>query len=65
MEEDWKTFQEGVVSSAKEVCGVRKLGSGRRRKGSEWWNVEVKQVVREREKKAYNSCLQGRDIRWC
>lgn len=28
-EEEWKAFQEGVLSSSKEVCGLRKLG-GRR-----------------------------------
>jgi len=28
VEEEWKAFREGTVGSAKEVCGVKKLGAG-------------------------------------
>jgi len=64
VEEEWKAFREGIVSSAKEVCGVRKLGAGGKRKGSEWWNEEVKQLVKEK-KEAFNRYMQSReDRRW-
>lgn len=35
----WKTFQERVLGSAEEVCGLRKLAGRRRTKCSEYWNV--------------------------
>lgn len=57
MEEEWKTW-ERVVSCAKEVCGVRKLGSGKQRQGSEWWNEEV--LVREKNGHTPNICRAGR-----
>ena len=35
-----------------EVCGTRKIREGKRRKGSEWWNEEIRRVVR-REKECF------------
>ena len=42
VEEEWGLFKEAVLRCAKEVCGVRKVG-GTRRRGSEWWDEELKQ----------------------
>lgn len=47
-----------VPRNAKEVCGLRILSEGRGRKGSDWWNNEAKQLVRER-KQAHIRCLHG------
>lgn len=44
MEKEWKAFLVSLLSCAKEVCGFMKLGGSR--KESEWWNDEVKQIVR-------------------
>lgn len=52
-----EAFQEKVLNGAREECGLRKLGVGRRRKSSEWWRDEVKQLVRE--KRACNLYLKG------
>ena len=47
VEREWSLFKEGVLRCAKEVCGTRKVG-GWRRRGSEWWNDEMNQVVAEK-----------------
>ena len=49
VETEWSLFKEGVIRCAKEVCGMRKIG-GRRRRGSEWWNEEMNQVVAEKRR---------------
>lgn len=52
-------LQEGVLSSAKEVCGIRNLGDGRNRKDGEWWNDEAAdQGTKQRH--ATGTCGKGR-----
>ena len=50
-------YERSLVNKATEVCGKRRIG-GRIKKGSEWWNEEVKRKVVEK-KKAYEEWLQG------
>ena len=49
VEEEWELFREAVYRCAREVCGVRKVG-GTRRRGSEWWDEELKQKVAEKKR---------------
>ena len=56
VEREWELFKRGILRCAEETCGMRKVG-GKRRKGSEWWNEEVKQVVAEK-RKAFESWLR-------
>ena len=58
LEEEWQAVKECLLESASEVCGKRFVGGGIR-KGSEWWNEEVKLVVDEK-KRAYEEWLQCR-----
>ena len=58
LEEEWQVVKECLLESASEVCGKRFVGGGIR-KGSEWWNEEVKVVVEEK-KRAYEEWLQCR-----
>ena len=55
-EEEWKPMKESLVESASYVCGKRYVGGGIRR-GSEWWNEEVKRKVDEK-KRAFAEWLQ-------
>ena len=48
VEEEWVSFKETVCKSAVEVCGMRRVGGRGIRKGSEWWNEEVKKVLTEK-----------------
>lgn len=57
MEEQWKTFWEGIVSCTKEVCGVKKLVGGGQGKSIEWLK-EVRQLLRKKHKT--NTCRVGR-----
>src|SRR5678815_4768074 len=50
VEEGWKDFREGVEQVAREVIGTKKISSGKRKK-TVWWNEEVKNVVKEKNKK--------------
>ena len=59
MEEEWNDLQSGVLEVGAEVCGYRRVGAGRR-KGCEWWNERVKEVVEEK-KRLFEEWLQGRD----
>ena len=56
VEEEWKQMKECLVKNAIDVCGKRYVGGGIR-KGSEWWNEEVKKKVEEK-KKAFGEWLQ-------
>ena len=60
VEEEWKSLRESLVENASVVCGKRSVGGGIR-KGSEWWNEEVKMKVEEK-KKAYEEWLQCKSI---
>ena len=55
---EWKAVRETLIESASEVCGKRSVGGGIK-KGSEWWNEEVKMKVEEK-RKAYEDWLQCR-----
>ena len=56
VEEEWKFLRESLVENASVVCGKRPVGGGIR-KGSEWWNEEVKKKVEEK-KRAFGEWLQ-------
>lgn len=45
------------------MCDLRKLGGEKGRKCNEWWNDEVKQLVRQRKEACIHN-LQGREERW-
>ena len=63
VEEEWELFREAVLRCATEVCGTRKVG-GTRKKGSEWWDEEVKRKVAEK-KKAFSEWLRDKtDQKW-
>lgn len=46
--EEWKGFKEAVLKYVGGVCRVREVGCGRKRKGGEWWNEELKSLVKEK-----------------
>ena len=56
MEAEWLCFREGVLKCAKEVCVMRRMG-GSKRKGSEWWDEEMRMAVGEK-RWAYEEWLQ-------
>lgn len=55
VEGEWVSFRESVLRIANVVCGKQNVG-GSIRKGSEWWNEEVREVVGEK-RKAYEEWL--------
>ena len=59
VEEEWECFKETVYKSAVEVCGMRRVGRQGIKKGSEWWNEEVKKVVAEK-RQVYERWLQSK-----
>ena len=61
VEEEWKMFRDTLLSTASDVCGKKKVG-GYVRKGSEWWDEEVKIVVEEK-RRAFEEWLGNRDAR--
>src|SRR5215469_12737608 len=60
VEEEWGEFKRAVLRWAKEVCGckVRKRGTVRRR--SEWWNDEVKEIIKKK-RLAFEKFIRNRD----
>ena len=56
VEEEWMNFKSAVLESAKEVCGMRRVGR-KTRKGSEWWNDVVKNAV-DKKRRAYEAWLK-------
>ena len=60
VEEEWKSIRESLVENASVVCGKRSVGGGIR-KGSEWWNEEIKLKVEEK-KKTNEEWLQCKSI---
>ena len=60
VEQEWVFFRDSVLKIAKEVCGSRRVG-GNRRRGSEWWNEEVRMVVEEK-KRAFEEWLQRKNV---
>src|SRR6201990_823295 len=55
VEEEWNKLKIALVGVARSVCGVKKIGNGRR-KGSEWWNEDLENIVK-RKKDAFNRYL--------
>ena len=45
IEAEWGRFKEVVLRCAGEVCGMKPVGGGVKRR-SEWWNDEVREAVR-------------------
>src|SRR5678815_2308701 len=58
VEEEWKRFKETICEEARRICGVKKVGASRR-KGSEWWSEEVKELVKKK-KEVYVKWLGNR-----
>ena len=56
VEAEWGRFSETLVRCAVEVCGKRKVGRGVR-KGSEWWNENVREAVNAK-KRAFEDWLR-------
>ena len=59
VEEEWGAFKNAVISCAKRACGMKRLSKRGIRKGSEWWNEEVAQLVRNK-REMYRIWLQNR-----
>ena len=57
VEEEWESLKIALKENALDVCGMRRVGGGVR-KGSEWWNEEVKAAVLEK-KRAFEVWLQN------
>lgn len=60
VEVEWMKFKNALVESARDVCGVRKVG-GRARKGSEWWNDTVKEAV-QRKRRVFGEWLKCKTV---
>ena len=60
VEGEWERFKFAVLRCAGEVCGYKKLG--RKGKRSEWWDDEVRDLVRNK-RRAYETYLRTRDER--
>ena len=56
LEEEWRLMKESFVGHASDVCGKRFVG-GCMRRGSEWWNEEVK-MKGEEKKRAFEEWLR-------
>lgn len=48
LEEIWKSFKEITITTAKDICGTKKINGNR--KSSRWWNNEVKAKIKEKKK---------------
>ena len=48
VEEEWKLFKSAVMRCAGIVCGYKCVG--RKKKGSAWWDEEVKGLVKEKRR---------------
>ena len=59
VEEEWLCVKRSMLEGAREVCGVRKLGNGRMRRGCEWWNEEVRELVEEK-RQLFGEYLQNK-----
>lgn len=49
VEKIWQMFKRVVLESAKETCGVLKVGNNK--KQTAWWNHEIKEEVKDKKKK--------------
>src|SRR6201990_1979414 len=59
VEEEWNKLKIALMEVARSVCGVKKIGNGRR-KGSKWWNEDLENMVK-RKKDAFNRYLGTRE----
>ena len=48
VEEEWKMFKSTVMTCAARVCGYKSIG--RKKRGSAWWEEEIKEMVREKRR---------------
>lgn len=59
VDEEWMRLRDVVCNVGREVCGTRKVG-GKKRKGCEWWNDEVKRLIGEKGK-LFNRWLKDKN----
>ena len=59
VEEEWVSFREAVNKSAVEVCGMKRVKGRGIKRGSEWWNEEVKKVLEEK-RQGFERWLQSK-----
>lgn len=52
----WMKFKEVIIDSAREVCGVARVG--KRKLNAEWWSEDVRSAI-EKKSQAYASTLQN------
>ena len=45
VEEEWRRFKKKTLEVGEEVCEIREIREGKRRKGSEWWSEEIRREV--------------------
>ena len=61
VEEEWSRFIEVILGVAEVICETGSIREGKKRKGSEWWNEEIRRVdVRKKER---FRCGRGREKR--
>ena len=60
VEEEWELFKCTVIRCAASVCGYKRVGN--KRKGSAWWDDEVKELVKEK-RRLYEVFLSDRNAR--
>ena len=48
VEEEWEMFKSTVMTCAARVCGYKSIG--RKKRGSAWWDEEIKEMVREKRR---------------
>jgi hypothetical protein len=60
LEEQWKTFKEGLVSAGKETLGVKVL-RGTKKKQTAWWTEEVRTAVKHKMR-MYRKWMKTRNM---
>ena len=60
VEEEWELFKSSVLRCAAVVCGYKNVG--RKKKGSAWWDEEVKGLVKE-NRRLFEAFLTNRNDR--
>ena len=48
VEDEWEKFKSFILRSAGEICGYKRIG--RRGKKSEWWDDEMRELVKDKRR---------------